>query len=58
MERGQHTFGPMGWEPEQITPTQPSGDQQSFRAEKKAEIGRGRCIPPILINLDRQQEQL
>lgn len=52
MERGQHTFGPMGWEPEQITPTQPSGDQQSFRAEKKAEVGRGRCIPPILINLD------
>jgi len=52
MERGQHTFGPMGWEAEQLQPTQPSSDQQSFRAEKKAEIGRGRCIPAILINLD------
>jgi capsid protein len=52
MERGQHTFGPMGWEPEQVVPTQPSSDQQSFRAEKKAEIGRGRCIPSILVNLD------
>jgi capsid protein len=52
MERGQHTFGPMGWEPEQLTPTQPSQDQQSFRSEKKSEIGRGRCIPSILINLD------
>ena len=52
MERGQHTFGPMGWEPEQLTPTQPSHDQQSFRSEKKAEIGRGRCIPSIIVNLD------
>ena len=52
MERGQHTFGPPGYEAEQLSPTQPSGDQQSFRAEKKAEIGRGRCIPAILINLD------
>ncbi len=52
MERGQHTFGPGGYEAQQLTPTQPSGDQQSFRAEKKAEIGRGRCIPAMLINLD------
>ena len=52
MERGQHTFGPPGYEAEQVTPTQPSQDQQSFRAEKKAEIGRGRCIPGILVNLD------
>jgi len=52
MERGQHTFGPGGYEAQQLTPTQPSSDQQSWRSEKKAEIGRGRCIPLMLINLD------
>jgi capsid protein len=52
MERGQQTFGPPGYKAQQLSPTQPSSDQQSFRSEKKAEIGRGRCIPLMLINLD------
>ena len=52
MQRGVHTFGPPGYEAEQLAPAQPSSDQQSWRAEKKAETGRGRCIPAMLINLD------
>ncbi len=52
MQRGVHTFGPPGYEAEQLAPAQPSSDQQSWRAEKKAETGRGRCIPGMLITLD------
>ncbi|MGA2032148.1 MAG: phage portal protein [Thermoguttaceae bacterium] len=52
MERGMQTFGPSGYEPEQIPPTQPSADQQSWRAEKKSEVGRGINMPAMIINLD------
>jgi hypothetical protein len=52
MQRGQHTFGPPGYEAEQLAPTQPSSDQQSWRAEKKAEIGRGVNMPAMILNLD------
>jgi capsid protein len=52
MQRGVHTFGPPGYEAEQVSPAQPSADQQAWRAEKKAELGRGRCIPAMILNLD------
>jgi hypothetical protein len=52
MQRGVHTFGPPGYEAEQLSPTQPSSDQQSWRAEKKAEIGRGVNMPAMILNLD------
>jgi capsid protein len=52
MERGQHTFGPPGYEPEQLAPTQPSADQQSWRTQKKYEIGRGVNMPGMIIDLD------
>ncbi len=52
MQRGVHTFGPPGYEAEQIDPAQPSADQQSWRAEKKAEIGRGVNMPAMILNLD------
>ena len=34
MQRGVHTFGPPGYEAEQVSPTQPSSDQQSWRGEE------------------------
>ncbi len=46
------TQGPPGYEAEQIDPAQPSADQQSWRAEKKAEIGRGVNMPAMILNLD------
>ncbi len=52
VQRGVHTFGPPGYEGEQLAPTQPSSDQQSWRAEKKAEIGRGVNMPAMILNLD------
>jgi capsid protein len=52
MERGQQTFGPPGYEAQQLSPTQPSADQQSWRREKKYEIGRGQNIPGMIIDLD------
>jgi capsid protein len=52
MQRGVHTFGPPGCEALQIDPTQPSSDQQVWRAEKKAEVGRGVNMPAMILNLD------
>ena len=52
MERGQHTFGPMGWEAEQLQPTQPRPISRASAPRRKPRSAAGRCIPPILINLD------
>ncbi len=52
MVRGQMVFGPPGYEATQVPASQPSGDQQSWRAEKKAELGRGVNMPAMIINLD------
>jgi capsid protein len=52
MQRGVHTFGPPGYEASELTPTQPSSDQQSWRAEIKAEMGRGVNMPAMILNLD------
>jgi capsid protein len=52
MQRGQQLFGPPGYEGEQLQPTQPSADQQSWRMQKKAECGRGFNMPLMLIDLD------
>lgn len=52
MERGQQTFGPPGYEATQIAPSQPTADQQNWRKSKKHEIGRGICMPGIIIDLD------
>ena len=42
MARGQMVFGPPGYEATQLSPTQPSGDQQSWRSGEEGRAGPGR----------------
>ncbi len=51
-ERRTISTAPPGWKPSQMVPTQPAAQYNEYRRERQAEIGRGVCMPLMLIRLD------